>query len=134
MAFSLRDSIANDYLIFDNIFDGSIIHNVKEARPDFTTGKINHSTVETPVSGCLFRDLAVRNNQSLKQIRAPNASIGNDVFYTSDLVVEIPQLDGLLVDEGDTFIDTRDNKSYNIVAVDLVTLTTRIRIALRYFH
>ena len=128
-----KRGIGNDWKIFDNSFTGIVIHNRKDTKPDFTTGTIAASEVSTEVEGCLYRDVAIRNNTSIRQLHEREASIQQDTFYTADFVVEIPQLDGLLIDEGDKFIDQDTGKKYNIVAVDLATLTTRIRVALRKF-
>lgn len=130
---SFRDSIKNDWKVFDNIFTGKVSHNNKVSAPNFTTNTFNTNTVDTTVEGCLYRDVALRNNQSIKQLHERDASVQNDIFYTADFVVEIPQKDGLLIDEGDQFTDMSTNQKFNIVAVDLVTLTTRIRVALRKF-
>jgi hypothetical protein len=130
---SFRDSIKDDHLVFDNTFDGIVTHNQKIAQPDFTTGKMRMNAVDVPVFGCLYRDLATRNNQSIKQVHQSSVALQNDVFYTSDFVVEIPKIDGLVIDEGDKFKDLDTNKTFNIVAVDITTLTTRFRVALREF-
>jgi hypothetical protein len=134
MIFDLKECIKDDYKIFDNIFKGKIIHVLKTAKPDFVSGSINNPVIEKEIEGCLFRDKSVRNASSIKQTTSRDASLQNDIFYKSDLVVEIPFIADLAIDEGDKFVDTRDSVVYNIVSVDYVTLTTRFRCAITRFN
>lgn len=133
MTYNFKDSIKDDWKIFDSIFQGKVTHNQKLAQPDFTTGKMRMNTVDYVVDGCLYRDLAARNNQSIKQVHQNSVAVQNDIFYTTDFVVEIPKVDGIEIDEGDLFTDMVTKKQYQIVAVDITTITTRFRVALRAF-
>jgi hypothetical protein len=49
----------------------------------------------------------------------------------ADKVVEVPR-EGVIVREGDTFVDEDENK-WHITAVDICTLDTRYRLALKAF-
>jgi hypothetical protein len=129
----LRDSILDDAEIFDNTFNGRVIHQVKEnVRLDFTDNTAVTSTVEKDSVNCLLRGRSRRQNTSIKQIHQRDASVQDDAFDSADLIVEVPTADfEFTINEGDTFIDLDRENKYNIIAVDLVTLETRYRIALR---
>ena len=128
----LADGIADDCEIFDNKFTGRVIHNAADS-VFHTSGTIDTKPIETDVDNCLFRDASTRVISSIRQIHERNASMQDDAFNNTDVIVEIPKLPGLLISEGDTFIDldTDGQPSYQIHSVDNTTLATRFRVGLR---
>jgi hypothetical protein len=117
--------------VFDNSFTGKVLHNNGSTNPDFATGQIAPTITEYEVDGCIFRNSAVRNSSSQRQIGARDIAITNDEFNMADKVVEVPR-EGVIVREGDTFVDEDENK-WHITAVDICTLDTRYRLALKAF-
>lgn len=134
MSFDLRDNIKDDYLIFDNQFVGILEHNSSEYVRDIKAGTTQSAVITTEIEGCVFRNKANRESSSIKQIHRREDSIQNDQFNAVDVVVEIPKLDELEISAGDKFIDKRGSKPYRVVAIDITTLETRIRVGLRYFN
>lgn len=134
MMFDLADSIKDDWKIFDNNFPGKIIHVDKTSPVNFISGTVTNPVTETVVDGCLFRDVSKRNASSIRQTTSRDGVIQNDTFYKTDLVVEVPMIDGLTIDEGDKFVDLNTTIEYNIVSVDHATLTTRFRLAITRFN
>lgn len=128
----LSDGIADDLEIFDNNFTGRIIHNDGDS-VFHTSGTIDTKPITIDIEHCLFRDSSNRVIGSIRQIHERNASLQDDAFNNTDLIVEIPKIPGLLIKEGDTFLDldTDGQPSYQIHSVDDTTLGTRYRVGLR---
>lgn len=128
-----RDSIAHDNEIFDNLVSVEIWHNEKDAlNVDLKKRTINHHITKKKVDGCLFRSFQDRNTSTVTQIREKFRAVQADMLDKIDTVLEVPLIDGLVINEGDQVV-LESGRRFQIIAVDYVTLQTRYRLGMQYF-
>lgn len=123
-----RESIADDINLFDNLEELIIHHNADDATVDWDTGLSVRTITHTTVPNCLFRQPSQRNGNSVPQLHERSQAIQKDDFSKYDVVVEIPRLEGLLINERDIVERTKDGKKWRVVMLDDSTLSTRYRL------
>jgi predicted small metal-binding protein len=128
------DTIKDDYLIFDNLRSITVIHRYRDATSiDWSARKTVTADTQFVVNNCLFRYTADRNTQPANKIIVRMTDAHNENHLKQDTVCEIPKVElppGSDVSEGDEVIDSKNGVKYMVLAVDRVTLDTRIRVGL----
>lgn len=129
---NLRESIKNDYLIFDDLRSMEITHNGEDAAVTFDetagVGTVRRNRTFTIVEGCLIRQPSLRNGPSVPQIHERDVAVQKDSATVIDTVIEVPLLDGLIIKEEDTIRDIGTDERWMIVSIDYSTLKTRYRL------
>ncbi len=123
-----RESIKDDYLVFDNKETCIVHHNAGDPEVDFTAMVSIRDETHTEVPNCLFRQPSQRNGPSIPQLHERAQSIQKDDFNKFDVVIEVPMLDGLAIKEKDLIERVKDNTKWRVVMLDDATLSTRFRL------
>ena len=123
-----RESIADDINLFDNLEELIIHHNADDATVDWDTGTSIRTVTHTTIPNCLFRQPSQRNGGSVPELHERSMAIQKDDFSKYDVVIEIPRVDGLLINERDIVERTKDGKKWRVVMLDDSTLSTRYRL------
>lgn len=124
----LRESIKDDYKVFDDTRTLRITHSTGDAVVDAATGKVTRPREYTDVPGCLLRQPSLRNGGSVPQIHQRDVSVQKDSFSATDIVIEVPILVDLFIKDEDTISDPATGEEWNITAIDYTTLKTRYRL------
>jgi hypothetical protein len=123
-----RESIADDINLFDNLEELIIHHHADDPTVDWDAGTSVRTITHTTVLNCLFRQPSQRNGGSIPLLHERSQAVQKDDFSKFDVVVEVPKLDGLLIDERDIVERTKDGKRWRVVMLDESTLSTRYRL------
>jgi len=134
---AFKNSIKDDYKIFDNWETMLLEHITDNATVNFDDGTAarNVNTIEVPY--CLQRQPSRRNGGSVPQLHERSVSIQKDAFDKFDTVIEVPK--SFTNDEGELIvvqIRTNDvitrskttGERYRIQMLDNSTLETRWRL------
>ncbi len=123
-----RDSIKDDMEIFDNRETLIIHHLFGNADINFTTFTVTTDTRSTTVPNCLFRQPSIRNGPAVPQLHERAMAIQKDTFIKSDVAIEVPMIEGLIIKESDIIERPFDGSKWVVKMVDHSTLRTRYRL------
>ncbi len=133
MDLDLHDSLADDYLIFDNKVDLTLKHTTSQLA-NFSTGKFVQDVTEEIIRDCLIRQMSDRQAGTVRQIFEKGKSISNDSVQFVDTIIEVPVDDIRVIQVNDTLVQTLENgtkKVWQILSIDIATLGTRHRLGCR---
>ncbi len=127
---AFRESIKNDYQIFDGIETLIIHHNLDAPQVNWTDGEAQTTVEHTEVPKCLFRQPSLRVGGSVPQLHERAMAIQKDKFSTCDTTCEVPMLDGLQIKEADQVERPFDGTLWTVKMIDYASLRTRFRLGL----
>jgi hypothetical protein len=119
--------IKDDYVIFDNKVTLYLTHDYNK-QLDYTTGVLDSDPIKILIEGCIYRGLANRNSQSVRQFKDRDGAVQIDNIDKYDVVIEVPVSDKYTINDGDTLYDPQLKKKWRVCAIDFTTLASRIRL------
>lgn len=127
---TFRESIKDDYVIFDGKETLIVHHNSDGPQLNWSTGVGDSTVIYTSVDNCLFRQPSLRVGPSVPKLHERGMNIQNDRFAACDTTCEVPILEGLVIKEDDRIERPFDGTKWTVKMLDYATLRTRYRLGL----
>lgn len=128
-----RESIKDDYLIFDNKINLTLMHNQGDATPNFETGRSEQTVELIPLPNCIYRQASMRDGPAVPQLHQRDMSVQKDQFSTCDCVIEVPAFEGLTISQNDRIVNPETLEEWRVSIIDYSTLKTRYRVGCMVF-
>lgn len=125
----LAEGIAQDLNYLDGTQAVKLVRKTDNVTIDLIKGEAIPENKIYTYNHALIRQVSDRDNKIVKQLRLFMQSVQNDEINTIDTIIELPNRSDVIVKSADQIHTT--NEIYTIVAVDICTLKTRIRIGAR---
>lgn len=128
---TLIDSIAEDMAYIDGTQTVKLVRTTDTVNINIVSGLVTADNNVYTFKHALIREIDMRDNRAVKQLRLFMQSIQNDDIATVDTIIELPIRSDVTILSGDTILCEDLSKTYIVIGIDVCTLKTRWRIGAR---